>query len=457
MTNEIHAAEVGSAVATSTVGNWVVKIGSIAAALIMFRFVEPAIYGEWRLVLATAGFIQGWLSAPVALITVEAIRSKASGDHGFDGLAAFRGYISIVLGTTSVVLIATIIAAQPISDALHLSHSYVVILAALWLTVNSCKIAALIWIQVTYRFSLYLKMMAVEAASYPLFLAGLLIWGKLGLAGIVLSALLSGIGGLLMVSPLLKDLWNEFKRHQTRKDLSAFSTLVKSHGKWAIATAAFKGVQDSGRTWMIGLLLGPTALGLYGLAESLLGHIASLVNYAAPLNAALPRLVGEPERLVAASARSSRVGTMISTLIAIGSWLTVPWVIPWIFPKYAPATVLYLTFSAVLLYGGIGAVINALYPAMRLQRALFMWLIARTAITFVILYVGLPVWGVWAISAEYIIGSTFYIVGRWMYLKRRLGWNMPLRKMVVPRADDLKEVWRLIRAKMPFKKQERPI
>jgi O-antigen/teichoic acid export membrane protein len=208
-----------------------------------------------------------------------------------------------------------------------------------------------------------------------------------------------------------------------------------------VATDALKDALDAARYRWLSFAIGNEAVGLFGLAESLLGHVVSLVSAGAPIASMIPRFVKDRERLIGTMKRASRVGSAVSFGLFLFGLIVVPIFIPIVFPKYIPSLPLYLGISPTVLLTGIGLVINAVYPALRLQKPLFFMLAIRVGVSLSFLYLLIPIIGNTALAVEFVIGSAAFMMMRWFYLRGKLGERLFLRDFVVPRKQDLLDIW----------------
>ncbi|MCC7522734.1 hypothetical protein IT407_02960 [Candidatus Uhrbacteria bacterium] len=437
--------DIGKAVSFNTIASWAAKIGHFAAALMIFRLVDPAAYGEWRLILAAWALVQGWLASAVSVINVEYIRTHAEGDQaGFDGKAAFAGYAKIVALVSTLFAIGCLLAPEMVSRIVGADDLFLIRLISAYFFLYIPRAIGAAWMPMAFAFGRSLIVTTVETFSYVAGLLIFLVWQGQGVVGIAYAQILSTVFGVICIAYLFPDLRKAIPFHKTGAQIKALFRIIRQHGKWAVATDALKDALDAARYRWLSFAIGNEAVGLFGLAESLLGHVVSLVSAGAPIASMIPRFVKDRERLIGTMKRASRVGTAVSAGLFLFGWVFVPIFIPVLFPKYIPSLPLYLGISPVVLVSGFGLVINAVYPALRFQKPLFLMLSIRAILSLSILYLFIPIFGISTLAIEFLTGSLVFLGMRWMYLRGKLGEKLLLRDFLIPKKQDLLDIWTFV-------------
>lgn len=433
--------DIGKAVSFNTVASWAAKIGHFAAALMIFRLVDPAAYGEWRLILAAWALIQGWLSSAVSVINVEYIRANTEGAQaGFDGKSAFAGYAKIVAFVSALFAVGCLFAPELVSRVVGADDLFLIRLISVYFLLYIPRAIGAAWMPMAFAFGRSLIVTTVETFAYVAGLLTFLVWQQQGVVGIAFAQIFSTVCGVLCIAYLFPDLRKAIPLTKTRSQIHALFRIIRQHGKWAVATDALKDALDAARYRWLSFAIGNEAVGLFGLAESLLGHVVSMVSAGAPIASMIPRFVRDRERLVGTMKRASRVGTAVSAALFLFGWIFVPIFIPVLFPKYIPSLPLYLGISPVVLVSGFGLVINAIYPAMRLQKPLFFMLAFRALLSLGLLYLLIPVLGISTLAVEFLAGSLFFLAMRWVYLRRFFQESFRLCDFLLPTKQDLVDI-----------------
>lgn len=447
MNQEIKSETVGNAIVQSSLGSMVAKVSGVLSSLIIFRSLDPATYGVWRLALALTALLLGWLTALTSVISVEAIRSLPEGEAK-TGLVLWRGFVRITLACSIVMAGIGIIFAQPIATLIKVSDPQLVILALLLVIFWLLKSHAMSWLLISYQFREQLRLQIIESSAYlALLVLFLLVRGGgakgLGMANVGAACLIS----LVSIPILLRGL-RACPTSSWMHEVKSVFHLLRQHGKWALGFDILKDNLDAGRIWLIAYFLGPTAVGLYGLADSLLGHLTSFVNIGPAVTSSLSRLISDRTRLPGAMAHAARVGTLTSLGVFVFSFISVSLIIPWLFPKFAPAIPLYYILSFAIFVVGIGVVLNTIYPALRQQKTIFFLLAIRIVASFTFLVIFLPRIGIWAIGIEVLFGNYLFVWMRFRQMRKLLSINQSFWNFCFPRKGDVIEVQTFLRNKL---------
>jgi O-antigen/teichoic acid export membrane protein len=295
-------------------------------------------------------------------------------------------------------------------------------------------------LQITYRFDRVLRLQIVESVAYVVSLLLFLVIWKEGLLGLALANLCAAAMTSVFSIPIVLSGMRQCPPSTIKQDASLLFSLLRQQGKWVFANDVVKYTLEASRLWLISFFLGPAAVGLYGVADSLFGYVISLVNLEPAVSSSLPRFLHDRPRLTAAMAHSVRVGTIASAGVFVFSWVAIIALFPILFPKYLPAIPLYGILSLSVLLGGFRVLVNTMVPALRQQKVLFLFLLPR--IVFLVLFLAflLPVIGMWAIGLEVLIGTTYFVLIRFLWLRRNLQLTESGLKPYIPTLDDFREV-----------------
>lgn len=445
---QMTGSHIGRAVSFTTLATWVSKIGQIAAALVVFRLFSPDQFGVWRFIVATYGFVQGWISSPVALIVVEAIRDRGQELTAgrFEGQKAFRGYIKIVLVTAfCLVCIATLLS-WPLVEWLSIRRHDLFLFGMGIFSLGIIRMIVNMWVQLTYSFRVALRMQLVESLSYPLFILFFVLFLRLDLAGIALSVAASSLLALSVSSSLVRDVWRDLWKSTFAEERKVLSVIFFKHGKWAIANDIAKDVLDYLRIFIIRLFFGDAGVGMFSLTDALLGHTTSLINLGQPISSAIPRLLHDPEALKRTLKDTVKFGTITYAAAVLLSWIGLPF-LPWIFPKYAPAGTIYFFVSFVIFFSGLNTMMNALFPALRWQRSLFVFTVIRILLLCMIYPLISSLGMVPTIAIDIVAGSLLFTGLRYIWLRRYFQ-SLPLsRDLFLLERQDFARMGRLILGK----------
>ncbi len=426
---QITGARIGRAVSLVTIATWAGKIGALAAAFIIFRTFSPETYGLWRFVLAFYVFIMGWMAAPVSVITTEAIRDREQTGSGFEGRLALKGYFRLLAFLGVVLSIAGFIFRDVAVEQFHLVRMDLYLIGIGVFFAGILRLMASSYIQYGYSFRAFLRMQAAESFSYPIFIFLFVIVWPMGIAGVAWASLVSTGLSLLAISTLLLSVRHSLPSGGIKRELRALFRIFRHHGKWAIFTDISKSVLDFTRLGLIRALFGDAGVGIFSLADSLIGHVTSLISLGQPVSSAMPNLLHDKPALKRTMTDVVKFGSLAYAISIVISWIGLPF-LPWLFPKYEPATWLYFFMSFALFVGGLTTMMNALFPALRWQKPLFFFSAAKLLILVITLPLFATLGFIPAVAFEFVFSSFFFAAVRFIWLRRELPETPSLRELL---------------------------
>ncbi len=447
-----QASNVQSAVWHLSFLNILNRGAGLLTSLIIFHYLDPASYGVWRIALSAVAFILPGLGSLTPLVITETIRTKLGGEAYGSGLTLWRGFVRMTFVASIFCMGMGMLFFPFLARYFGIGNQRLIVLALLLLPLWSLKASGLAWLNVSYAFHQQIKIQTIEYLVYISLLILFLSVLHQGVWGLGFATVGGAMASLICVLPILRESW--FVSNSTfREEVRAYAHLLRQHGKWALAGQGLRSLLDSGRIWLLGIFVGPAAVGLFGLADSLIGYLMSLVNSAPALLAAFPRLVQDPPRLVQAFTRSIRIGTLLSIILFVASWSLIGPAVFLLFPKFVAAHELFRVQSLVILLGGISVGLTGIYTTLRWQKKIFWLLAIRVSFSFLFLLILLPRWGIWAVAWEYVLSTTLFVFLRFERFYRVFTFR--LRDGLMPRLDDVKTLFDFFCQKI-FRKQ-RPL
>ena len=435
----IRSETVGNAVVRSSIVSLIARMSGLVTAFITFRFLDPDMYGMWRLALASVAVAIGLLNSLSPLVVIEAIRSLSNQNQG-RGLSLWRSFVRLTSFVAFGIVAVSALAAPFIASVFRIQPPLLVILAFSLLVFWLLRSHALSWLQIAYRFDRILRLQIVESISYVVFLFFFLVVRNDGVLGLALANLAAAVTTSVFSIPIVLSGMRQCPPSTIKEDATILLSLLRQNGKWVFANDVVKHTLEASRLWLLSFFLGPSAVGLYGLAESLFGYVVSLVNLEPAVSSTLPRFLHDKPRLTAAMAHSVRVGTIVSVGVFALSWVAILVLFPVLFPKYLPAIPLYGILSLSVLLGGLRVLVNTMIPALRRQKILFLFLLPRIVFLPFFLAIFLPVIGIWAIGLEVLIGTTYFVLIRFIWLRKNLHITKSGLRSYAPTINDVREV-----------------
>lgn len=172
--------------------------------------------------------------------------------------------------------------------------------------------------------------------------------------------------------------------------------------------AGFSGVNYWSRNadnFLIGIFVGPAALGIYGRAYNLmllpLTQVVGVISRV--MFPALSRLQDDPERVKRAYLRAIGIIGLITFPLVAGLLVAAePFVLALLGPKWRDVIPVLQILCVAGLTQSVGATVNWIYQSQGRTDLLFKWGLATSAITLVAFGIGI-VWGVYGVAIAYVV------------------------------------------------------
>jgi O-antigen/teichoic acid export membrane protein len=259
----------------------------------------------------------------------------------------------------------------------------------------------------------------VEEIAKGGFLAMFFFWLDRGADGLLWATVLAPCVAIALYAPRTLSAYRVFSNaHPDR--IEPLWRALREHRKWSVASTYANVIGKNIRLWIIKLMLGTEAVGLYAFAVGIYAHASSITTLQPALTPVVPRYVTRPELLARILSASSKYQLAISFLVLAGSVVVLPFFIYLAFPHYAGATLLSAILLLLLIPNGIGANLTPVFVALREQRTLFFSILLRIGSVIALLPICIYFWGLTGAGIEAVLTMCITVAERMYRIKRLL-------------------------------------
>lgn len=396
---------------------FVVKAIGLATIFIMLRQLGVGEYGVLELVLSITTllsifFLPGLESIVTADMGVEKGRGNLSSARNI--LVAFMT-LQFICATVAWFLV--FFGARFFASLYNIPPHYVEVVAFLFL-IGPIRSAYSILFRVNLRFFLLSTLTVIEEGCKLAVLVILFFVTELGVFKMLFVILGSQVSALFILAPAFIRSWRSL---QGGADVPMpWWGLLRGHGKWGVFATYVGNVGKSGRLWLIQRFLGAEAVGIYSVASGLMGHTAALAPLYAVITPMLPQFVHDQARFKRLVNKAIQYQMLAYMFIGIFAFFLFPPVLGWFFPAYVAAFPLFQVMLLTLFPAAVIIIVNPVFAAFKLQKSLFVSMSIRSAMTIVLTYVGVILFGIWGVVFEALVTSVLQTIERVWTLRRHV-------------------------------------
>jgi len=211
-------------------------------------------------------------------------------------------------------------------------------------------------------------------------------------------------------------------------------TFLNKHGRLIFFRYAISRITKNLMPWFIKFFINTEAVAFYSVASNLAAFVQSVI----PMNGITISLfskIGAKDQLAYIFTRSVKYTTWLSFVLMIGSFVTVPFIIPWLFPQYTSSVTLFLLLMLSLPIYSFYKVLKVILSMLREYKVLTMRLINEVLVIPLSSAVFLPLFGILGSGAVYLS----------IYLERTIFFYAQLRKLHPEFSVSLKQLFRFDR------------
>ncbi len=413
------AKTVGKGVFWFSGGTIFLKLLGIASIFIVLSHLSLYEYGLVELSLSLVPLLSFFTLPGLSLtITADMSADRGRGDlpHMY---ARFKGFFvyQVVLGFCAW---AVIFWGADILAKFYHTQSILLIKAVSFLFLIS-PLRTMITVLLTVDLKYFEQ--SLLSVGEELFKFGLISFFILGLGmradGLVYATILSQFGALFIVCvPALKS-YKVFSRSGTPANFS-FIRYVGAHGKWGVLLSYLGNVNQKVWVWIIKAFVGTEAVGLFAVAQGLIGHTLSLVPLSRVVTPILPQYIDNENKFFKLASKSIKYQFLVNVVLAVVAAVTFPPVLAYLFPNFEPALTLFVVMLLSLLPISFDSIFVPMFYAAKAQRDLF----GAALFKMLLIIILTPLCLIWfgAIGSAYAFNLVvlLYTANRYWALKRIL-------------------------------------
>lgn len=205
--------------------------------------------------------------------------------------------------------------------------------------------------------------------------------------------------------------------NEKAQDMLRFWRILGAHRKWGVASSYATNLVQTLQLWVIKLLLGTEAVGLYAFASGIVSQVGSLLPLGTVLATLAPAYAARRAELVRLIRASLKLQLVLSIVLAASALLALP-VFSLLFPDYQTAVPLASALLLTVVLSSVAAVLTPVFAAVKAQKALMASVLAKAALTAILFPTCILLFGFWGIAVASFFAFFFSIIERYIRLKR---------------------------------------
>lgn len=422
----------------------ITMITGVLGAMLVFRYLSPAEYGQLALFLSYYAVGMVFFSFGLgSVFTAEIARSR--GSHNKSWAKYLINYYGIFLFITATLILFVFIGIGRWQGELTL---WSIIGVFLWVSAPN-ELARILFLGTT-RYRRVAGQSMTRSVSRLCWLVTLpWWWGGQPLVGVALTYPLMELSAGVFTLYFVRFPWSEFKGISTSAhNFKQLYGLLRKQGMYVVLSTPLKKIANELPIWMLKLLLGDMSVGLYAAARRAYSLVSSFFN---SLESTLFPLVSEQAtshsaRLQIALRQAQKYSFWAGVLVAIGGGLFAPLIILFISGQEYMAAVplLILMFWRLPLYAFVQSQ-RPIFYAIGEQKSLFISYLIITIIEALSLIILLPLMGTIGAVVALLLRTVASIAIR-LSLTSRLAPHLWVEPWSIVKIEDFDvKVWQNLR------------
>lgn len=258
-----------------------------------------------------------------------------------------------------------------------------------------------------------------EEIAKCLLLVVFFYWFERGADGLLWATVLAPVFAVLFFLPRTLSAYKLFGAAQPDK-IEPLWNALREHRKWSVASTYVNTISKNLRLWIIKLMLGTEAVGLYSFALGIFSQFGSIANLQSALTPVVPLYIGRPALLARIMAASIKYQLVLSLIAGTLGALATPILIYLFFPNYVSTLTLSLVVLLAILPNGITGNLTPVFTAFKEQRTLFFSIVLRVLSMVIFLPLCIFLWGMTGAGIEFVLTAFITSFERFMRVKRFL-------------------------------------
>lgn len=393
---------VSRGVAWTTLGAIFNKLLILLNVFLILKHLSVYEYGLAELVFSTVStvgiiLLPGLSSTLIADMGVE----RARGDiNRMKSLFTHYGILMAILGCIAFSIL--FFAAAPVAALLHSpSVGHLLAIVSFTFLIAPLRTLSILIATVEARFvDQAVYSIAEEVAKACFLLLFFFVLGK-GPEGLLYAYVLSPFVAVLVFIPRTLSGYRHFS-HGIITERFNFLKLLSTHRKWSVASSYVGTLTQNAQIWIIRLLLGTEAVGLYAFASGIFSNVSSLLPLTGMLSSLAPRYSQKKDSLAKILRISIKAQFILGIVLIVTAISTLP-ILIWFLPKYAPALPLAYLMLFVIIPTSIYGTFTSVFATLKEQFSFLQSYVFKLVLTVIFIPISILNFGIIGIG----IGSVF--------------------------------------------------
>lgn len=258
-----------------------------------------------------------------------------------------------------------------------------------------------------------------EEASKLVLVGVFLLVFKYGTMGVILSVVISNALPVVLFAPLFFKIKNKLLEGKLFSEglFYPFEAL-RFHAKWSIFLSSLNNFMVNLRLWIIQLILGTEAVGIYGLVMSILRPIETLVPIGKVILPILPSYINRKHILNKLINSAIKYRIYAQALLVISAIITLPILTDYYLPEYSPVYGLFIACTFAFVPQSFSQMFGLIFHTLKLQKNLFLATSVNLVTVIIILPVSVYLFGIYGAAFELFITQVAFLYSRYFALKK---------------------------------------
>lgn len=297
------------------------------------------------------------------------------------------------------------------------------------------------------RFGLsYLRPLFLNIIKFFLLIA-LLLFSSISLTTVLWAHVIAAFVSVVVLIPVFVHVYAPWRSILATKR-SLLWLIVKTYGKWQLASQFLGEITANIRPWLIKFFINTEAVAVYSVAESLIGALKMFIP-TGTLSTLIPMEIKNKQKSEHIFVRGTKYIFVLGTLLAVAGAIGVPLIVYLFIPKYIVSLPFFWALLVVVPFSSIRGLTNKFLVALRRQKFLFFVAIVKVGGGIVLPVTLLYFFGLWGMVFERLI--LLFVLGAltFGYLwTREIGHDSRKLLFVFDATDRkiIKQVWQKILA-----------
>jgi len=409
---------VGRGIAWSAAGAMAGRVIGLANILLILTHLSVYEYGLIELTMSVVSTI-GLFMLPglTSVIIVDMGTEQASGSLGkAKGLFLQYFGLNLLLGITAWALLffgSTIIAqltGNLLIDVFFKAISFIFL-------ISPFRVASSMLATVLLRYGDQSFFSVVEECVKGLFLIIAFYGYDLGAMGLLYANVLAPLFAVLIFLPRTLSAYRHFSNASFEVSRPVWQ-ILSDHRKWSVGSSYVNTLSQNARIWIIKLMLGTEAVGIFAFAYGIFSQIVGLLPLSSVLTPLVPHYMADSVRLGRLIRASIKLQIVLAASIVVIGMIATMHFVHFLFPKYEAAIPLILVAMFAIIPNGIASTLNPVFAAFKAQRSIFFATILKLTLIVGILPVSLYLIGLVGAAVELLLTTTASMIERYFRVRR---------------------------------------